>query len=211
VVALSNGCLCCSLSDNLQDAVWKLLQGDYSDFSERQFDEIDYLVIETSGITDPLALIELLERKYGKMTRVRLDCVITIMDTDAMYAELAESEQQAGGKTIKSEIAMNQLRCADVVLLNKKDVVTEEQLQYVESWVANTVPFAAIYPCEYSRVPLPHILDVEYKLFESGAGAIQRETMTIPYILQPRGELNLTRFLNLKLPLWATLRGPYSS
>ena len=123
-MALSNGCLCCSLSDSLQSTVWKLLQGDYSDFEERSFDEIDYLVIETSGITDPLALIELLERKYGKMTRVRLDSVVTVMDTDAIYSELQASKES---RTIKSEIAMNQLRCADVVLLNKKDIVTEDQ------------------------------------------------------------------------------------
>merc|ERR1712137_723095 len=116
VVALSNGCLCCSLSDNLQSTVWKLLQGDYSDFSERHFDQIDYLVIETSGIADPLALIKLLERKYGKMTRVRLDSVITVMDTDAIYSEL--EVQDVDHATMRSEITMNQLRCADVVLLN---------------------------------------------------------------------------------------------
>lgn len=123
VVALSNGCLCCSLSENLQSTVWKLLQGDYSEFAEKEFDEIDYLVIETSGITDPIALIELLERKYGKMTRARLDSVVTVIDGDAVYADLQKSN-------IESGLIVDQLTCADVVIVNKVDLIAEDQLVF---------------------------------------------------------------------------------
>lgn len=60
------------------------------------------------------------------MTRVRLDSVVTVMDTDSIYDELIKSKQ-SDSPTIKSEIAMNQLKCADIVLLNKKDIITDEQ------------------------------------------------------------------------------------
>ena len=103
--------------------MWKLLQGDYSEFAEKEFDEIDYLVIETSGITDPIALIELLERKYGKMTRARLDSVVTVIDGDAVYADLQKSN-------IESGLIVDQLTCADVVIVNKVDLIAEDQLVF---------------------------------------------------------------------------------
>jgi G3E family GTPase len=81
VVELTNGCMCCSLEDTFKSAVWRMLQNDDQSF-------VDYLVIETSGVTDPVELIRTLEQKYGKMTRSRLDSVVTVVDCDATYADI---------------------------------------------------------------------------------------------------------------------------
>lgn len=85
VVALTNGCMCCSISQDLRQAVWKLLQ-------ECDSGHIDYLVIETSGISDPLSSIRTLEEDYGKMYRVRLDSVVTVVDSDFFSGKLEEVE-----------------------------------------------------------------------------------------------------------------------
>lgn len=119
VVALSNGCVCCSKVDHLQNILWNILQDDYSSF-HKTFSDIDYVVIETSGVTDPLGLIELLERKYGKMTRIRLDSLVTVIDSDVLLS-LVENQGNI------PNVFISQVKCADVILLNKQDLVSNEQ------------------------------------------------------------------------------------
>ena len=62
-VTLSNGCACHALGGKFEDEMWELLQ------EERGAERTDYVVVETSGIADPVRLVQSLERKYGKMTR----------------------------------------------------------------------------------------------------------------------------------------------
>ena len=82
VIALTNGCLCCSIAKDFRTAVWTLMQ-------ECDKGNVDYLVIETSGVSDPLASIRALEEDFGKMYRVRLDSVVTVVDID-YFQKLAE-------------------------------------------------------------------------------------------------------------------------
>ena len=78
-------------------------------------------VIETSGVTDPEGVIAALDERFGKMTRARLDAVVTVVDADALAGE-------GEGGTGSSSVALaRQLACADVVLLNKADLLSEEQ------------------------------------------------------------------------------------
>lgn len=84
VVALTNGCLCCSIAKDFRTAVWTLMQ-------ECDQGNVDYLVIETSGVSDPLASIRALEEDFGKMYRVRLDSVVTVVDID-YFQQLAKEE-----------------------------------------------------------------------------------------------------------------------
>lgn len=79
-------------------------------------------VIETSGVTDPDGVIRALDERFGKMTRARLDAVVTVVDADAF--ELLEEEGGGGGQGVA---LARQLACADVVLLNKADLLTEER------------------------------------------------------------------------------------
>ena len=151
VVELTNGCLCCSISGEFQTAVWDLLQ-------DADIGKIDYLVIETSGVTDPLATIATLEQDYGRMYRIRLDAVITVVDTDALCAKLDTASGPAG--VSESTAADSQLRCADVVLLNKKDLLTEEQLQRAREFISSYIPGCRVYACERCAVPLHYLMEV---------------------------------------------------
>lgn len=119
VVALSNGCVCCSRRGELRDAAAALLAaGDAG--------EVDYVVVETSGVSDPYPIVALFDQAFGAMTRVRLDAVVTVLDADAL-AGGAEGGGAAGGGGGMDVALERQLRCADVVVLNKMDLLAPEQ------------------------------------------------------------------------------------
>ena len=150
VVELTNGCLCCSIAGEFKTAVWKLLQ-------DADIGKINYLVIETSGVTDPQNTIATLEEEYGKMYRVRLDVVVTVVDTDALVKGLME--QGTGG--MNTAAADSQLKCADVVLLNKADLLSEEDMDKAKQFIATYVPGAKVYTTKWCAISLHHIMEVE--------------------------------------------------
>lgn len=149
VVELSNGCLCCSVSGEFKKAVWQLLQ-------DADIGKVDYLVIETSGVTDPHETISTLEQDYGKMYRIRLDVVVTVVDTDLLVSKLKVDCNDPS----LSAAADSQLKCADIVLLNKRDLVTDSELKLAEKFVTSLVPGVRIHPTNYCAVPLNMIMEV---------------------------------------------------
>ena len=168
VVALTNGCLCCSISGEFQSAVWELLQ-------DADIGKIDYLLIETSGVTDPQATIATLEQDYGKMYRIRLDTVVTVVDTDALASKLSGDKGTEGDGGILGAVAADsQLKCADVVLLNKRDLVTAKQFENARLWVQSHVPGVQVYGCQKCAVPLHYIMEVN----EVAAGQEERTPRT---------------------------------
>lgn len=185
VVELTNGCLCCSISSEFKTAVWNLLQ-------DADIGKIDYLVIETSGVTDPQATIATLEQEYGRMYRIRLDAVITVVDTDALVAQL-EGDEGA----VQSAAADSQLKCADVVLLNKKDLVSETQLEKVRLFIQSYVPGVQVYPCVKSAVPLHYIMEVNE--VSAGPMLVSHEVTTSAYrISSDGGMMNQERKKRMK-------------
>lgn len=176
VVELSNGCLCCSISGEFKKAVWKLLQ-------DCDIGKIDYLVVETSGVTDPQQTISTLEEEYGKMYRVRLDAVVTVVDTDALVSKLGEDTSQLQG--LGSVAAVSQLKCADVVLLNKKELVSEDQLARAKAFVHKLVPGVQVYNCNHCAVPLHWIMEVNE--VASGSQVVSHEVTTSAYTVSLEG------------------------
>ena len=103
MVELSNGCICCTINDGLVDAVYRVL--------ERE-ERIDYLVIETTGVADPLPIIlTFLGTELRDLTN--LDSILTLVDAEAFNQE-----------HFQSEAALKQLTYGDIILLNKTDLVT---------------------------------------------------------------------------------------
>ena len=170
VVELTNGCLCCSISGEFKTAVWNLLQ-------EADIGKINYLMIETSGVTDPLATIATLEQEYGSMYRVRLDAVVTVVDADALSAKLESGDSVVLGSTA----ADSQLRCADVVLLNKKDLLTDSQLQRTKDFISDYVPGCRVYPCVHCAVPLNYLMEVSE--VSSGETIVSHEFVHAAYTI----------------------------
>jgi G3E family GTPase len=144
MVELENGCICCSINNNFVDAIFRILARDR---------RVDYLVVETTGLADPLPVVlTFLRSEFRELTRV--DSIITVADAGSFCLDLFESEA-----------ARNQLRYGDVVLLNKCDLVDAARLQALESTIRGVKEGARIIQTTQCRLPLPLILSVD--LFQS--------------------------------------------
>ncbi|MEL7409269.1 MAG: GTP-binding protein, partial [Cyanobacteria bacterium J06558_2] len=139
MIELDNGCICCTINDSLVDAVYRVL--------ERE-EKIDYLVIETTGLADPLPIIlTFLASELKFLTRI--DAVVTVVDAASFDA-----------KHYESEAALSQIRYGDMVILNKIDLANEEKIDLLEAFISEIKPGFRILPSEYAKVPLSLILDI---------------------------------------------------
>jgi G3E family GTPase len=144
MVELNNGCICCTINNDLMEAVYKVL--------ERQ-DQIDYLVVETTGLADPLPVaLTFLGTELRDLTR--LDSIVTVVDAENYSLDL-----------FNSEAAHNQIAYGDIILLNKADLVDESDLDGLEIKIRDVKEGARILRTTQANVPLPLILSVG--LFES--------------------------------------------
>ena len=144
MVELSNGCICCTINNDLMDAVYKVL--------ERQ-DKIDYMVVETTGLADPLPIaLTFLGTELRDMTR--LDSIVTVVDAENYSLDL-----------FNSQAAYNQIAYGDIIMLNKADLVDEADLDLLEVKIRDVKEGARILRTTRTEVPLPLILSVG--LFES--------------------------------------------
>ncbi len=144
MVELNNGCICCTINNDLVDAVYKVL--------ERQ-ENLDYLVVETTGLADPLPVaLTFLGTELRDLTR--LDSIITVVDAANYSLDL-----------FNSEAAYSQIAYGDVILLNKADLVDEATLNDLERKINEVKEGARILRTTRSQIPLPLILSVG--LFES--------------------------------------------
>jgi G3E family GTPase len=143
-VELSNGCICCSINGELLEAVYRILD---------RPDPVDYLVVETTGLADPLPVaMTFLGSDLREATR--LDSIITLVDAENFSDELLEGE-----------VARSQIVYGDMLLLNKCDLVAEERLAELEARLRQIKTDARILRAVKGEVPLPLLLSVG--LFES--------------------------------------------
>lgn len=144
MVELSNGCICCTINSDLMDAVYRVLE---------RPEKIDYLVVETTGLADPLPVaLTFLGSELRDLTR--LDSIVTVVDAENYSLDL-----------FNSQAAYNQLLYGDIILLNKCDLVSESRLQDLETKIREIKADARILRTTQAQVPLPLILSVA--LFES--------------------------------------------
>lgn len=139
MVALSNGCICCTINDSLVEAVYQVLELEQ---------KVDYLVVETTGVADPLPIIlTFLSPELRDL--IRLDSVLTLVDAETFTSSHFESQS-----------ALSQIIYGDIILLNKTDLVSLEKLDLLELEVNKIKEGARILHSQYSTVPLPLILDI---------------------------------------------------
>jgi G3E family GTPase len=144
MVELENGCICCSINNDFLDAIFRVLSRDR---------RLDYLVVETSGVSDPLPVVLTFLRSELR-DRVRVDSIITVADAANFCLDRFESKA-----------ARNQLCHGDVVLLNKCDLVGADELGTVEDAIRGINPQAGMLRTTQCRVALSLILSVG--LFQS--------------------------------------------
>ena len=139
LVELSNGCICCTINRGLVEAVQRIL-------ARRR---VDRLVIETTGIADPLPIIStFVGSDFRHVTR--LDSVITVVDAENFTP-----------KYFNSEAATQQVGYADIILLNKTDLVDRQRLAVLKNYLAEIKQHPRILFTSYAQIPLPLILDID--------------------------------------------------
>jgi G3E family GTPase len=144
MVELNNGCICCTINEDLVNAVHKVLA---------RSEQIDYLVVETTGVADPLPVaLTFLGTELRDVTR--LDSIITLVDAANFSIDL-----------FNSEAAQSQITYGDIILLNKTDLVDEADVDLLEVRLRDMKEGARIIRTTKSQVSLPMILSVG--LFES--------------------------------------------
>ncbi len=152
MVELSNGCICCTINGELLQAVDRILD---------RPDPVDYLVVETTGLADPLPVaMTFLGSDLRELTR--LDSIITLIDAENFDDTILEGD-----------VARAQVVYGDILLLNKCDLVSEERLERLEERLREIKTDARILRSVKGEVSLPLLLSVG--LFESDKVALPEQ------------------------------------
>jgi G3E family GTPase len=139
IIELSNGCVCCTINEDLVEAVYKILE---------RHTQIDYLVVETTGLADPRPVAQtFLATELRGITR--LDSIVTLIDCANYSLDLFDSQA-----------AYSQIVNGDVIVLNKTDLVDEADVDLIEAKIREIKGGARILRTKNSEVPLPLILSV---------------------------------------------------
>lgn len=161
LVELTNGCICCTLREDLITAVADLAR-------QNRFDQI---VIESTGISEPMPVAATFswefEDGFVLSELARLDTMVTVIDACTFLPELARGEALADrnlavadgdGRNI-ADLLVDQVEFADVILVNKTDLVSAKTIATVEAVVRRLNPTARIEHTEHGIVPLATVLD----------------------------------------------------
>ncbi len=173
LVEMSNGCICCTLREDLLVEVSRLAR-------EGRFDA---LVIESTGISEPLPVAETFtfrnEHGVSLSDVARLDTMVTVVDavnfpTDLDAAdELAERGESLGPEDERTvaDLLVDQVEFADVILLNKADLVSQAERERLTSVLRQLNREAQIIPVSFGQVPLSAVLETGRFSFERAAAA----------------------------------------
>ncbi|NOU59915.1 CobW family GTP-binding protein [Marinifilum caeruleilacunae] len=141
IFELSNGCICCSLSEGFYETITKLLDSPHP---------FNHLLIETTGIADPDSIIKAFLSMEVIQMNFRLDSVICLADCANMEDLIDEQPE-----------VRKQLALADVVLLNKADTIQENYLKKLQAVIIGINSTATIYPVEFANLSGVDLLDLK--------------------------------------------------
>src|ERR1700733_12715007 len=138
VFEMNNGCICCTVRGDLV----RILDG-----LMRRKGKFDAIIVETTGLADPAPVAQtfFIDENVGK--RTRLDAVVTVADAKWLKDRLKDAPE-----------AKNQIAFADVILLNKTDLVSREELDDVEARIRGINPYAKVHKTERAKIPLNEVL-----------------------------------------------------
>ena len=158
LVALQNGCICCTLKMDLVEQLNDIT-------SQKQF---DYIVIEASGICEPAPIaqticsIPQIVTNYNGHDLPRLDCIVTVVDALRMRDEFgcgdALQVEHIGEEDIE-KLVIEQIEFCNKILLNKASEISENELAHLTAVIRAIQPKAEIIPCDYGNVDFSKILD----------------------------------------------------
>ena len=170
LVALQNGCICCSLQFDLVEQLSDLVKSN----------KYDYIVIEASGICEPepiartIASIPNMDEKYSIHGLPKLDCIVTVVDALRMKSEF-ECGNKLDKNTLEEDdienLVIQQIEFCNIVLLNKASEVNRDDLNRIKSIINNLQPGVEIIECDYTNVDFENILNTNKFDYYKVAGA----------------------------------------
>ena len=170
LVALQNGCICCTLQNDLIEQIYQLLK----------MQCFDYIVIEASGVCDPVPIaqtlcsIPQLGAQYRDFGFLRLDCITTVVDALRMKDEFNCADKlnplEVGEDDIEN-LLIQQIEFCNLVLLNKASEVTSEELTRIKKIIRALQPEAEIIECDYADVDLKRLVNTHTFSFNQVAGS----------------------------------------
>lgn len=182
LVELQNGCICCTLREDLMIEVERLVQAG----------DIDYILIESSGISEPIPVAQTftyVDESLGiNLTDYcRLDTMVTVVDANRFWHDFASGESLLDRKQATDELdtrevvdlLIDQIEFANVLVLNKIDLVDKESVLELKAVLHKLNPEARIIESDHSQVAINEILDTKLFDFEEasqGAGWIKELT-----------------------------------
>jgi G3E family GTPase len=141
-ISLTNGCVCCEIRDDLVNSLEQLLT---------RAEAIDYIILEASGVADPEGIVmTFLDHRYKKL--LRLDSITCIVDAEGVFRD--------GDDAALSTLKMRQIGFADMVVLNKVDLVGPEHVQVIREWIGHHLQRIRIIEAVQCAVPLEILLAV---------------------------------------------------
>jgi len=179
LVEMSNGCICCTLREDLMVEVEKLA-------SQNKF---DYLIIESTGISEPIPVAQTFsfESEDGAIDLSRfsyVDTMVTVVDAFNFLKDFSSSDYLATRELTNIEgddrtivnLLTDQIEFANVILLNKTDLVSKENLELLSAIIQKLNPEARIIPTSQSKVNLNEVINTnlfDYEKAEASAGWIK--------------------------------------
>ena len=156
LIELSNGCICCTLREDLLEEVGRIADdGGY-----------DALVIESTGISEPLPVAQTLSLDHEDVPsvsdRVAVDAMVTVVDASRVLTEMSGEDDIVDrgwadddeDRRPVAQLMAEQIEFATIIVVNKTDLVDEDGLARVEALIADLNPSAQLLRAEYGRLPL---------------------------------------------------------
>ena len=138
VFEMNNGCICCTVRGDLVRIIDGLM---------RRKGKFDAIIVETTGLADPAPVAQTFFVDEGVGRRTKLDAVVTVADAKWLRDRLKDAPE-----------AKNQIAFADVILINKTDLVSAADLGELEARIRGINPYARLHKTERCAVPLPEVL-----------------------------------------------------
>jgi G3E family GTPase len=156
IFEMNNGCICCTVRGDLIRILGRLMQRRH---------KFDHILIETTGMADPGPVAQTFFMDEEMKSKLRLDAIITVVDAHHVWQHIDDSPE-----------CQAQLALADIILLNKQDLIDGDQAEKLQQRIAVVNPMAQIHSTTNCAVELDRIIDV-------GAFDLQRKGAAVPDFL----------------------------
>ncbi|MEM7594401.1 MAG: GTP-binding protein [Cyanobacteria bacterium P01_A01_bin.83] len=195
IFEMNNGCICCTVRGDLIRIIGNLMQ---------RRDKFDHLVIETTGLADPAPVIQTFFVDEEIQTQLDLDAVVTVVDAKHIWSHWDSDEAQ------------EQIAFANVILLNKTDLVEPEQLAELKQKIRSMNGIVKIYTTQNANINMDYVLGVKaFDLDQAleiepellGEDAHEHDESVFSFAIVESGEVNLEK-LNTWLTELLQIQGP---